>query len=113
MEKVLKKLNKTYWSLSLSRSIKIFQNKLFTARQRQLIKVQKLRTINLDSSDQNSNEISHMSLKKPGDEIPESEDKLKTQESFCHFSGQITQRNRHKIPLYDKKNPARLWELEK
>ena len=54
--------------IKVQQDVKIIQNTLFTARQRQLIKVQKLRTINLDSSDQNSSELSDKSLKKPGDQ---------------------------------------------
>ena len=53
--------------IKVQQDVKIIQNTLFTARQRQLIKVQKIRTINLDSSDQNSSELSDKSLKKPGD----------------------------------------------
>ena len=63
--------------IKVQQDVKIIQNTLFTARQRQLIKVQKLRTINLDSSDQNSSELSDKSLKKPGD--------LKTRKKAKHL----------------------------
>ena len=50
----------------MQQDVRIFQNTFLTEHQKQLFKIQRLRTITLDTSDQYSSELSDNSLKKSG-----------------------------------------------